>query len=305
MLLRRATAFRRLAAGVSEGGLVRAWRARYVRRQATASAGAAGASDSGEDPRERILAAALAHVGTLGWTREALSAGAEDLAFPPSAHGLFPNGAMDLVGYVVQQADRAVGARFAELDEAGRLADMRANDRVREGVAARLRSLAPYVESGAWARAMAVGLLPHNVPLVAQQVASSADEIWYQAGDVSTDMSWYSRRGLLAGILVACELHMLTDKSVAFADTLAFLDRRLDDVSRVGGGAADTLAVLGSSATGLLALLGGVDAVARPFLELQKGAGLSSVADSLADLVRRAATLASEHAVPKAPPRAP
>lgn len=66
-------------------------------------------------------------------------------------------------------------------------------------------------------------------------LASLSDEIWYLSGDVSVDMSWYTKRASLSTIYAATELFMTTDKSKGFTETRQFLDRRFED-SRVLGG---------------------------------------------------------------------
>lgn len=52
-------------------------------------------------------------------------------------------------------------------------------------------------------QAMALGALPQNALSTAQHLGVMADEIWYLAGDRSTDLQWYSRRGLLIGLYTA------------------------------------------------------------------------------------------------------
>jgi len=59
------------------------------------------------------------------------------------------------------------------------------------------------------------------------------DEMWYQAGDKSIDLNWYTKRGILSGIYTATELYMLTDKSTDFKSTWEFLDRRVEDVIQI------------------------------------------------------------------------
>ena len=66
------------------------------------------------------------------------------------------------------------------------------------------------------------------------QVSELVDDIWYAAGDKSTDYNWYTKRALLAAVYSATELYMLTDYSPGYADTWEALDRRLQDVARLG-----------------------------------------------------------------------
>ncbi|KUF98626.1 hypothetical protein AM588_10009402 [Phytophthora nicotianae] len=68
----------------------------------------------------------------------------------------------------------------------------------------------------------------------AKRLAMLSDEIWYFAGDKSTDLSWYTKRAILTGIYASTELFMLNDKSPNFQDTWAFLDRRVDETIQLG-----------------------------------------------------------------------
>lgn len=67
-----------------------------------------------------------------------------------------------------------------------------------------------------------------------KQRAELVDEIWHACGDTATDYNWYTKRGLLAGVYSATELFMITDYSPGYADTWKALDRRLEDVKRIG-----------------------------------------------------------------------
>lgn len=67
-----------------------------------------------------------------------------------------------------------------------------------------------------------------------QQLAQVTDDIWHAAGDKATDYNWYTKRGLLASVYTATELYMLTDYSPGYADTWDVLDRRLEDVVKLG-----------------------------------------------------------------------
>lgn len=52
-----------------------------------------------EDIKTKILAAALPFVLELGWSKDAISAGAKTVGYPGITHGLFPNGGADLIHY--------------------------------------------------------------------------------------------------------------------------------------------------------------------------------------------------------------
>jgi len=90
--------------------------------------------------------------------------------------------------------------------------------------------------------------LAGNIPASTAELGRLVDEIWYLAGDVSVDTSWYTKRGLLAGVYASAEVFMSQDKSVGFKETEKFVDRRLQDVMRVGGAAGAVTEWMGFTA---------------------------------------------------------
>ncbi|RYQ96001.1 hypothetical protein Ahy_B08g091425 [Arachis hypogaea] len=56
---------------------------------------------------------------------------------------------------------------------------------------------------------------PVNVPTSFKQRAMLVDEIWHAAGDNASDIDWYAKRTILAGIYSTTEIYMLTDTSPA------------------------------------------------------------------------------------------
>lgn len=181
-------------------------------------------------PEPQVLTNALRHVGAHGWTVEALAAGATDVGFPPSAHGLFPRGAVELVDFFMDKCHDDL--RETLTAHAPALQAMSVADRLKFGVRARLELLTPVLST--WPQAMALGALPPNAPTTLNKLAKLADEIWYFAGDKSTDASWYTKRALLTGIYASTELFMLSDQSPGYADTWAFLDRRVEESIALG-----------------------------------------------------------------------
>ena len=45
---------------------------------------------------------------------------------------------------------------------------------------------------------MAIKAYPSNMPAALERLAIMFDDIWYHAGDRSTDFNWYTKRGILA-----------------------------------------------------------------------------------------------------------
>ena len=70
--------------------------------------------------------------------------------------------------------------------------------------------------------------------LAAACTARTVDAIWQAAGDRSADLSWYTKRAILAAVYGATLLYWLRDSSDDDAATFRFLDRRLAGVGRIG-----------------------------------------------------------------------
>jgi len=179
--------------------------------------------------RDAAIEAMLPHVPFDGWTRAALRlALAESGADPADAEMLFPRGAADMVEAFCDLADRQMAADAAD-EVAGEASLTR---RVRAVIAARLARQAAHKE--AIRRALSVLALPHNAPVAAACTARTVDAVWRAAGDHPADFSWYTKRALLAGVYGTTVLFWLRDASPDGTDTLAFLDRRLADIGRIG-----------------------------------------------------------------------
>ncbi|HEX9703290.1 MAG TPA: COQ9 family protein [Rhodospirillales bacterium] len=178
--------------------------------------------------RDRILVGALPHVAFDGWSRTAMKAGAADASLDAAvALGVFPGGVPDLVDHFADWADRQM---LAELDRLG-VGAMRVRDRIAAAVKARIEVMAANHEASR--RALTFLALPPNAPLAARLLWRTVDAMWYAAGDNATDFNYYSKRGLLAGVYATTVLYWLEDASEDFADTWAFLDRRIADVMKV------------------------------------------------------------------------
>jgi ubiquinone biosynthesis protein COQ9 len=124
-------------------------------------------------------------------------------------------------------ADRRMEEGAAALDPGLRL-----HERVRAVIALRLEQNRPFKE--AIRRALAVLAMPGHARLAAASAARTVDTVWHAAGDRAADFSWYTKRAILAGVYGATVLFWLRDSSDDDAATLAFLDRRLAGVGRIG-----------------------------------------------------------------------
>lgn len=179
--------------------------------------------------RDEILIATLPNVVFDGWSAASLRDGARSAGCDAGAlHRAFPGGVPDLVGHFAAWTDRSMLDRLA----AEPLDEMRVRDRVRLAVVSHLAVLEPHRE--AKRRLIAYLALPQNVGLGLRLLYRTVDAMWHAAGDTATDFNHYTKRALLAAVVGTTTLYWLDDRSEGQADTLAFLDRRLDDVMGIG-----------------------------------------------------------------------
>ena len=137
---------------------------------------------------------------------------------------LFPGGPPEMV-----EAHSDLGDRMME--EVGRLLEEnRVSRRVRALILLRLEQAEPDRE--AIRRGLALLSLPGRRGAALRSLARTVDTIWHAAGDASADMSWYSKRALLAGVYSSTLLYWLQNGSGPATE--AFLDRRLAAVARIG-----------------------------------------------------------------------
>ena len=96
-------------------------------------------------PETAILQKALEHVPTHGWTVQSLSHAATDLGFSSIAHGMFPNGGMDLVTFFMSQSTSNVSLQYKkEEEEEKSLSD--SHVRLERVLKMRLQELIPYLK---------------------------------------------------------------------------------------------------------------------------------------------------------------
>ncbi|KAI0012401.1 ubiquinone biosynthesis protein COQ9 [Xylariaceae sp. FL0662B] len=191
-----------------------------------------------------ILSAAYAHVPEHGFTQHALSLGARDAGYLDISTNLVPEGPFGLIRYhmvtqreaLAPRAEALFNSTAREAEGGGNAADgAQAQLPVRSKVE-RLtweRLLANKEINHRWQEALAIMAQPSYIPASLRELGSLADEILYLAGDKSVDPSWYTKRGALSVIYTSSELFMTNDRSPGFGQTRAFLQRRLEESSKV------------------------------------------------------------------------
>ena len=178
-----------------------------------------------EQLRRRLALAVGENAVFDGWTRKAVDSAAAQLGVDPvQARLAFPKSQPAMIDCFIQEVDRALEASFT----AERLGAMKIRERIRALVWRRLEIMGEARE--AVRRGLAILAMPQNVPLALRISWRSADLMWRLAGDTSTDFNHYTKRMTLGAVYASTLLAWLDDQSEGWADTAAFLDRRIDNV---------------------------------------------------------------------------
>ena len=172
------------------------------------------------------LAPSLAmHAAFDGWNEAAVRSAASDFGVDGDIAALaFKGRAIDLVEHWIHSVDAEMARRLpAEI-----LGVMKIRAKITALVATRLEIMAPNKE--ALRRAMAIMAMPRNVVRSAKIGWHSADQMWRLAGDTATDFNHYTKRMTLSAVYASTLAAFINDESDDFADTRAFLDRRIENV---------------------------------------------------------------------------
>lgn len=162
-----------------------------------------------------------------GWTQDALTLAADQAGVDQDIARLaFADGAVAMIDAWFAHIDgvMTIAVPAAALDQ------MKVRAKITALVEARLAAVADNRE--ALRRALAVLAMPQNIARAARLGWGTVDLIWRQAGDTATDYNHYTKRTILGGVYAATITVFLDDESEDWADTRAFLARRIEGIMR-------------------------------------------------------------------------
>mgnify|MGYP003583393646 CR=1 FL=1 len=175
--------------------------------------------------RIRLAPMVAANAAFDGWTKDAVAMAADAAGVDRDIAALaFDGGPMTMIEAWFAGIDAAMLARFSP--EA--LAQMKIRERITTLVVTRLALLAPHRE--ALRRAQAILAMPKHASRAAQLGWRAADTVWRAAGDTATDYNHYTKRATLGAVYAATMLVFVNDESEDFAETRAFLARRIEGI---------------------------------------------------------------------------
>lgn len=166
-----------------------------------------------------------------GWNEDALSAAAAEFNVDPDiarlafkAEGLSPNIAMNMIDAWIASVDAEMARRLPP----EKIAAMKIRERITRLIETRLEIAEPDIEGQR--RAMAIMAMPQNLARTAKIGWRAADLMWRMAGDTATDYNHYTKRMTLSAVYSSTLSVFLQDESESYADTKAFLARRIENV---------------------------------------------------------------------------
>ena len=166
-----------------------------------------------------------------GWSMAAVRAAAQTHGVPEALAELAFAGddaspAMAMISAWAAHIDAAMAAALPpEI-----LAAMPVRERIRGLVRFRLDAATGREE--AVSRAMAIMTMPGHIAQAARLGWRSADVMWRLAGDTAADYNHYTKRATLGALYAATLAVFAGDRSAGKAETMAFLDRRIEGVMR-------------------------------------------------------------------------
>lgn len=151
-----------------------------------------------EETEARLLDAALREAPRLGWNSRLVRAAGRAVGLSPAECDLLlPHGARDLASLLARRHDRRGLDALAGVDPTA----LKVRERIRRAVIA--RGDVAWEDEAALRRWAGFLSLPTNAALGLRLAWASADGLWRWAGDAATDENHYTKRALLAEILVS------------------------------------------------------------------------------------------------------
>lgn len=179
--------------------------------------------------RDSLLEGILPHVREKGWVWEDVVESVRECGYQDDmASSMFPGGLSDVVAHYADYVDRLMLAGLEEVP----ISSLRTRDRIRLAVLTRLAILEDQKDEVR--KSLAFWSVPTRALHGQRVLYRTSDRIWSWAGDTSTDYNRYTKRGLLASVLVGTSIVWITDKSRDSVVTQAFLDRRLENIVKIG-----------------------------------------------------------------------
>jgi len=138
---------------------------------------------------------------------------------------LFPNGYTALLEFYLNELNAEMILSSKKIN----LIRMKTHQRIKALIMLRLNNL--QKEKDLFKKTYFILALPKHSKIAVMSLYKTVDEMWFLAGDISTDFNFYSKRAILASIYSATILYWINNNNLK--QTTKFLDNQLAKVSKI------------------------------------------------------------------------
>ena len=176
--------------------------------------------------RNEILSDAKDYVIKHGWNEEMFSKVAKNSKYDTAVVlSLFPEGYLSLIQVYLDEINTKMTDESKKLN----LIRFKVHERIRELCILRFKIM--IKEKKIVCKTFLHLLLPNNYSFSLKNLYKTVDQIWYLAGDSSTDFNFYSKRAILASIYLTTILHFINNENLE--ETIILLNKQLKKVSKI------------------------------------------------------------------------
>lgn len=176
--------------------------------------------------KKNILIEAKPYIIKYGWNEEMFRKVAKHSKHEFSlVLSVFPNGYINLIQLYLDNINTKMTDESKKMD----LIRLKVHERIRELSILRFKIMEKEKELSR--KTFIHLLLPTKYNFSIKNIYKSVDQIWYLAGDNSTDFNFYSKRVILASIYFVTLMHFINNNN--FDETKRILNEQLKNVSKI------------------------------------------------------------------------
>ena len=176
--------------------------------------------------RNEILIETKPYVIKHGWSEEMFNKVALNSKYESSiVFTLFPKGYISLIQLYLDDVNGKMNDESKKLN----LIRLKVHERIKELCILRFKIM--IKEKEIIRKTFFHLMLPSNYTFCIKNLYKTVDQIWFLAGDSSTDFNFYSKRAILASIYSSAILHFINNDN--FEETISLLNRLLKKVSKI------------------------------------------------------------------------
>ena len=171
-----------------------------------------------------ILQNAKQYVAKDGWSKNLLNKLINNQIKSSDLSYFFPNGYMDLLEFSLNDLNKSLENKISKIN----IINFPMSKRIKKILTTRLEIL--NAEKDFYKKTFNHLTLPHNTKIMKRNLYKSIDNMWYLAGDNSTDFSFYTKRLTLA-LIYTNALFVFFNKDLEHA--IINIDKNLKKISKI------------------------------------------------------------------------